>query len=324
MISPRSANITMLRAISEMAVAMMVSSVAEKPGGELAALLAGGDHVGVGADGDANLTGHRSGPPSVEQRLAEPGAPAAGEQVTTRIQVPLAALVPGRQREQHRAATGGRQLSLLQLKEVFHPEAGPRPAELRSDRTGGGIPTAGQRGRVHALDLVGDQRLLILLGQPAQGGGDRPALLTAKRLLLGKHRLPQVDEPMGVAPATLLVGCQGPGSGFWRSPRRRGRVRGSALARRHDPRERLLHQVLHNLPLTDAGGNDAPQQRCQLQKVVVPQLAGGPTSAQANHSCGGNSPSQRTVASQDHPARARAPRFPGACVMEDPATSQHR
>src|SRR5512132_3879065 len=65
-------------------------------GGQLTALLAGGHHVSVGLYGDPNLTGHRVGPPSVEQRLAEPGAPAAGQQVTTRIQIPRssAVLVP--------------------------------------------------------------------------------------------------------------------------------------------------------------------------------------------------------------------------------------
>jgi hypothetical protein len=182
--------------------------------------------------------------------------------MSTGVQVPLAASVPGGQGQQHRAAAGGRRLVLFQLQEVLDPESRPRPAELGRDGTGGRVPAGRQRGRVHALHLVGDQRLLVLLGQLAEGGGDRPALLTAQRLLLGRDRLTQVDEPMRVAPAALLAGRQGPGE----VPGGDDGVGGKgpclkALAHRHDPRERLLYQILHDVPVTDAGADDPSQQR---------------------------------------------------------------
>ena len=205
--------------------------------------------------------------------------------MTTGIQVPLAASVPGGQGQQHRAATGGRRLSLFQLQQVLDPEPGPGPAQLGGDGPGGRVPAGRQRGRVRALDLVGDQRLLVLLGQPAQGGGDRPALLTAQRLLLGKHRLAKIDEPMRVALAALLAGRQGPDEipGGHHGVGGKG-PRFKALARRHDPGQSLLYQILHSLPLTDAGGDDPSEQRCELDDIVMLELAGGLTSAQAHRS----------------------------------------
>src|SRR5215203_5382620 len=60
-------------------------------GGQLTALLAGAHDVSVALDRDPNRTGHRRRPPPVQQGLAEPGTPATGEQVTTGVQIPLAA-----------------------------------------------------------------------------------------------------------------------------------------------------------------------------------------------------------------------------------------
>src|SRR5829696_3029514 len=120
---------------------------------------------------------------------------------------------------------------------------------------------------------------------------------------------------MGVAPTAVLAGRQ-----------RRDKVPGGhygvggqssrfqALARRHDPRKRLLHQVFHDLHLTDAGGDDPPQQRCQLENVVMPQLTGRLTSAQAPRSWGRGTSSRR-AAFQDDPALGEASENPGACVM---------
>jgi hypothetical protein len=88
-----------------------------------------------------------------------------------------------------------------------------------------------------------------------------------------------------VAPAALLAGRQGPGE----VPGGDDGVGGKgpwlkALARHHDPRERLLHQILHDMPVMDAGTDDPSQQRGQLNDIVMLELAGGLTSAQAHRS----------------------------------------
>ena len=90
---------------------------------------------------------------------------------------------------------------------------------------------------------------------------------------------------MRVAPAALLAGRQRPGE----VPGGHDGVGGKgprlkALARRHDPGEGLLHQVLHNVPVTDAGGDDPSEQRCELEDIVMLELAGGLTSAQTDRS----------------------------------------
>ena len=90
---------------------------------------------------------------------------------------------------------------------------------------------------------------------------------------------------MRVALAALLAGRQGPDEipGGHHGVGGKG-PRFKALARHHDPRERLLYQILHNLPLTDAGGDDPSEQRCELDDIVMLELAGGLTSAQAHRS----------------------------------------
>jgi hypothetical protein len=133
---------------------------------------------------------------------------------------------------------------------------------------------------------MGDQCLLLMPGQPAQGGGDRPALLAAQRLLLGQHRLTQVDEPMRVPSAAVLAGRQGSGE----VPGGHDGVGGDgprfkAPAGRHDPGERLLHQVLDDLPVMDPGADDPSQQRSQLDDLSMLEATGALTSVQAHRSC---------------------------------------
>ena len=62
---------------------------------------------------------------------------------------------------------------------------------------------------------------------------------------------------MGMPSAAILVGRQGPGEvpGGYHGIGGKGPWL-KALARRHDPRERLLHQILHDMPVTDPGADD--------------------------------------------------------------------
>src|SRR4029450_9988448 len=139
------------------------------------------------------------------------------------------------------------------------------------------------RDRIRAFYLMGDQRLPVLLGQLTQGGGDRPALLAAERLLFWEDRLAQVDEPMGMAPAAVLARRQRPGEvpGRHHGVGREGPWL-KASADRHDPRERLLHQVLDDVAVMDPGADHPSQQRDELNDVVILELPGGLTSAQPN------------------------------------------
>jgi hypothetical protein len=133
---------------------------------------------------------------------------------------------------------------------------------------------------------MGDQRLPVLLGQLAQGGGDRAALLAAQCLLLGEDRLTQVDQPMRVPSAAVLAGRQGPGQVSGRHDGIRGQgPRFKAPAGRHDAGERFLHQILYNLPVMDPGADNPAQQRSQLNDIIMLEAAGALTSAQAHHSC---------------------------------------
>jgi hypothetical protein len=80
---------------------------------------------------------------------------------------------------------------------------------------------------------------------------------------------------MRVAPAALLAGRQGPGE----VPGGHDGVGGEgpwlkALARRHDPGQGLLYQILHDVPVPDPGADDPSKQRCELDDIV--SLAGLP------------------------------------------------
>jgi hypothetical protein len=169
---------------------------------------------------------------------------------------------------------------------------------------------------------MGDQGLLVLIGKLAQGGGDGSALLAADRLLLRKGRLAQVDQPMRVPSAAILAGRQGPGqvSGGHDGVGGKG-PRFKASARRHDPGERLLHQILHDLPVTDPGADDPPQQRSQLNDIIMLEAAGALTSTQAHHSRTRRPPSRPAVAIQGQRSSPATIGIP-ACVMSSPATSQ--
>jgi hypothetical protein len=88
-----------------------------------------------------------------------------------------------------------------------------------------------------------------------------------------------------VAPAALLAGRQGPGE----VPGGHDGVGGKGpwletLTRRHDPSQSFLYQVLHHLPVPNPGADDPSQHRCELDDIVVLELAGGLTSAQAHRS----------------------------------------
>jgi hypothetical protein len=74
----------------------------------------------------------------------------------------------------------------------------------------------------------------------------------------------------------------------------------------------------------DPGGDDPSQQRGELNDLVMLELAGGLTSAQAHRSCARRPPSWRAVAVRGHPAWAAVVGFPGSCVMGHPATSQQQ
>ena len=141
-----------------------------------------------------------------------------------------------------------------------------------------------------------------------------------------KDRFSHVDEPMGVAPAAVLAGRQRPdeipgghhgigAEGPWFK----------ALPRRHDTGEGLLDQVLHDVPVTDPGGDDPSEQRRQLNDVPVLELTGGLTCTQAHCSCRhGTTPGREAAAAGGHSASAETLDFPGIRVMEGPATSQYR
>ena len=157
-------------------------------------------------------------------------------------------------------------------------------------------------------------------------GAVRPVLLAAEGLLLGKDRFPHVDEPMGVAPAAILAGRQRPDE----IPGGHHGVGGQcpwfkALACRHDPGEGLLHQILNNLPVTDPGSDDPPQQRSQLNDITMLELTRGLTCTQAHcswrHS---TTPRREAAAVEGHSASAETSDFPGIRVMEGPATSHYR
>ena len=100
-----------------MAVAMMVSSVGENP----ASAASSRPRLRAVTTSASEPMGMRTSPAtesfllSVEQRLAEPGAPGTGEQMAAGVEVLLAAPVPGGQGQQHRAAVSGWRFRLFQL-----------------------------------------------------------------------------------------------------------------------------------------------------------------------------------------------------------------
>ena len=73
--------------------------------------------------------------PALHQRLAQPGAQVALQQVPGGIHLPLSTPVTAGQREQHRAAAVGRRLGLLQRQQVLDPQPGPAPVQLGSHGT---------------------------------------------------------------------------------------------------------------------------------------------------------------------------------------------
>jgi hypothetical protein len=78
--------------------------------------------------------------------------------------------------------------------------------------------------------------------------------------------------------------------------------------------------------VTDPGADYPSEQRCQLDDVVMLELAGGLNSAQAHRSSGRRTSIWGTVAAQDPPVSGGGLRVPWAwaCVMGSLATSQYQ
>jgi len=171
-----------------------------------------------------------------------------------------------------------------------------------------------------------EERLPLQLRKVLQSGGDRSALLATQRLLLGEGRFTEVKEQMHVPPMAALAGRQRsdkiPGG---HDGVRGERARFKALPGRHDPGQGLLHQVLHDVAVTDPGSDDPSEKRRQLYDVAMLELTGGRPSAQAHPSWErSRNPSWEAVAVEGHVASAETSSLPAIRVMESPATSQYR
>ena len=179
--SPRSANLTMLRAISEIAVAMRVRSVAENP--TRAAISRPFCRATTTSaslrHGHADLAVRRLLLPPFEELGLDPCARRAAQDVAMDVELPLTAPVPAGQRPQDRSATVGRRLDPLGEQQVLHPQPGPGAAQLRGDRSRRRALARGQRDGVLAVHLVRHQDVPVAGRQPGQRGADhRPLLLT--------------------------------------------------------------------------------------------------------------------------------------------------
>jgi hypothetical protein len=183
---------------------------------------------------------------------------------------------PGRQggRDRPRPAAGGRQLHPAQGQQVVEAQPGPGPGQLDLDRAGGRAPGLGQGGGVDPLDLVGHHRLALVVGQPGQGRLDRGRLLLAQGGVLGPLGLAQVDQARPVAPAPLLLPGQGDDQVAGGDDGIGGdRLVVQPLAGGKDPGQRLLDEVVDRVRVAHPGADHPPEQRLQLQDVLVPGVA---------------------------------------------------
>ena len=134
----------MLRATSETAVAMRVRSVRENPSRAASSRAAcrAATMSASALDRDADLVVARLA--AFHQRLAEPRAEVALEQVARGVDLPLPAAVAAGQREQHRAAPLGGRFGLVEGQQVLDPQPGAGPVQLRGDGAGGGAQLVGE------------------------------------------------------------------------------------------------------------------------------------------------------------------------------------
>ena len=273
--SPPRLKRTMLRAISEMAVAMTVASVSEKPtcNAIVAAPLPGGHDVRVDPHRDHRHVGIAWLP--IEQGAAQRGAEAAVEQVVPGIDRSLPSAVTGRQRQQDRAAAGRGRLT-VQLQQVLDAQLGPGPVQLGSHCSGGGTETIGQRSRVLARHLVGDQHLSLIAVQTLQRSPHGLGLLALQHVLLRIEGGCRIEQSM-------LVALAGVGA----SPPRGHQVAGGhdgvrtdrtvvePPLRRQHPSQRLLHDVVDDVSIRDTARDDPTHQRDQITDVPAEGILEG-------------------------------------------------
>jgi hypothetical protein len=172
----------MLRAISEIAVAMTVASVVEKPTSR-ASPLARDHDVRVDADLGARRS-HVRLRSAIEERLAEDRTELTLQQMGAAVQSCLPPRVPGREREQDRPAPRGGRLT-VHLDQVLDAELGPAPVQPGGDRTGSRSDVVSEGLDVGAVDLMGHEQRLLVRTQPAERGADGRLLLAQEQLVLG-------------------------------------------------------------------------------------------------------------------------------------------
>ena len=262
--SPRRANRTMLRAISEIGGrdhrGLGLGEACLH--GQLAAALSSHDDVGVVVHGDMDFVGARLRTP-VEQGPADGGAEVTVEQVVPDVQLRLPASIPGRQRQQHRAA----------LRSSAAPRASSSEYSTRSfarDRfswaaTAPGVdPSSSARRSSHAPSPRGRRaRSRSLVDRRSSAARTASASSCWTWSLLGPPlRCGRRDGARGASPCRPRQwnarGCAPSRPRTGRSPDHR------AAASRQQPNERLLDDVLRELGVLDVRADDAANNGPQI------------------------------------------------------------
>ncbi len=233
------------------------------------------DDVGIRRDGYAEAVVPLL--PAFEERLAQPSAQVALEQVLGRVHLTLPSLVTPAEGDEHRAALVGRQLRLLCCEHVLDTQAGAGAVQLSSHRTSGASRAGSEGVGVGAADLVLEQGLTFALAQPGQSRGHGRLLLVEDDLRVREVRGAEVDDPVLVAPPAVSVAPHGghdvagrhDGVGLEHA-RLDGRRGGK------DAGQGLLDEVLRGRVRADAGVNDATDHGKQVRHVLGAVTGGTP------------------------------------------------
>jgi hypothetical protein len=214
-------------------------------------------------DGDAAPPG-RDG-------AGELGARRATQQVIGGTEPILAAPVAGRERDEHGTASLGRQVGASEREHELDPQHRSRACQPHGHRAAGGLRLGGERVDARALDLVAQQQRPLLGVDPLQRLRQRAGLLLLEAERLGSVQRGVVHETVGVTIVHRLaasvvddqVACGHDGVRLLRVPAE-PTVGGGHV------HQRLLREVLDEVGITDARGNDAAHDDGQFGQVLQP------------------------------------------------------
>ena len=193
--SPRTANFTMLRVISEIAVAMSVWSASENPTRAATSRpRCRASTTSASFDTRMRTTPSVGGGSRRSNIMVLTRAHVgAGQEVTADVQLALSSPVPARQGSEHRPAAVGGWLEVFGHQQVLDAQARAGAAQARGDRARRRSAPSRDGQGVLAVHLVRHEQVPVAGGKVGERGSDDGALLPAqevgdRRLALGLRR----------------------------------------------------------------------------------------------------------------------------------------